>query len=356
MPVTSDTSTIAALRNLFRAPASNPYSGFIGTFMARDALSLAATHLDLTRDDTVLLPAYLCKEVLRPFAGRCRVVFYDLQDDLSVDPAEIADWLSRKRIRLLVVINYFGFLQPRRQELAILCATRQTTLLEDCAHSLLTKGSGDTGDLSVVSYRKLLPVFDGGGLGFRSPEPGFAADYHPRVYSNALSLMATAKALSGFQSGAISRAGVADLRSAESGRAGGREPGRVLPLSWFAENGAANAPFEDIIARRRTNYHFWQRLVDELPGWTPVVPELPEGACPFGFPVLIDERDSWKARLVEAGVPATVHWVLPPTVGSDCPTSRRLSERMMTLPVHPQLSPAIQARAADLLSADRRRC
>ena len=116
-----ETSTILTLRNLLRTPVGNPYSAFIGTFMARDALSLAATYLGLTRDDAVLLPAYLCKEVLRPFAGRCRVLFYDLEDDLSVDPARIERWLARERVRLLVIVDYFGFLQPHRRELATLC-------------------------------------------------------------------------------------------------------------------------------------------------------------------------------------------------------------------------------------------
>ncbi|PYS07852.1 MAG: hypothetical protein DMG15_28995, partial [Acidobacteria bacterium] len=42
-----------------------PY--LIGTFMGRDALSLAVSYLDLTKDDTVVLPVFTCQDVLKSF-------------------------------------------------------------------------------------------------------------------------------------------------------------------------------------------------------------------------------------------------------------------------------------------------
>ena len=323
--------------------------------MARDALALAGRYLDLKRDDTVLLPAYLCKEVLRPFAGKSRLLFYDVADDLSVGPDTIRSWLDRERVRLLVVINYFGFLQPWRHEIARICAEHQTVLLEDCAHSLLTDGSGDTGHLSVVSYRKLLPVFDGGGLRIGGAAPELTVPYHPRLYSNLLSMLATVKALTHFRSDTLSRAGVADRRSAALPDERPQWQGKVLPLSWFTSNGAANAPFAEIIGRRRADYEFWQAHVVAASGLSPVMSRLGDGVCPLGFPALAEDRDALKSKLERAGVPIKVHWALPPGVGSDCVNSQRLSRLMMTLPVYPELSAASRSRAADILTRGGRR-
>ena len=348
-------SVFATLGNLLRSPQATPFSGYVGTFMARDALALAGRYLDLTAGDTVLLPTYLCKEVLRPYAGTSRLLFYDVGDDLAVDPDTIMRWLGRERIRLLVIINYFGFLQPHRHEIARVCAERQTVLLEDCAHSLLTTGSGEAGDLSVVSYRKLLPVFDGGGLTIRTPRPGFAVPYHPRVYSDALSVLATVKALTHFRSDALSRAGVADWRSTSAGGATTPPRGRVLPLSWFTSNGAANAPLANIIERRRRDYEFWHELVMGSSGLTPVMPDLGEGVCPLGFPATLRERDGVNAALNDVGVPARIHWRLPHDIGADCPNSHRLSRQMITLPVYPELTDGAKARAADVLNRVRGR-
>src|SRR5438477_346787 len=53
-----------------------PY--LIGTFMGRDALSLAVSYLDLTKDDTVVLPVFTCQDVLKSFVRKCHVLFYDV--------------------------------------------------------------------------------------------------------------------------------------------------------------------------------------------------------------------------------------------------------------------------------------
>jgi dTDP-4-amino-4,6-dideoxygalactose transaminase len=286
---------------------------------------------------------------LRPFVGRSRVVFYEVDDELNADPAIIKRFLERQPVRLLVIINYFGFLQRWRADIAALCAEHGTVLLEDCAHSLLTRGSGETGDLTVVSYRKLLPVFDGGGLRIRSGMPGLGVRYHPCVYSNLLSLLATVKAVSGFRSQAISRAGVADRRQNRGGRQPAASASRTLPMSWFASNGVGNAPLAEIARRRGEDYEFWRSLVTTSSELRPVMTGTAEDVCPLGFPVMAKDRDDVKSCLQGVGVPVTVHWVLDPGVGAECSNSHRLSRRMMTLPLYPDLTAGGKERAADVL-------
>jgi dTDP-4-amino-4,6-dideoxygalactose transaminase len=119
---------------------------------------------------------------------------------------------------------------------------------------------------------------------------------------------------------------------------------KVLPLSWFASNGAANSPTDAIVDRRRDDYGFWQDLVATMPGVMPVMPGLGDGVCPLGFPVVSRERDAWKRRLERAGLPVTIHWRLPPGADDGCANSHRLSSQMITLPVFPHLTAEARAR------------
>ena len=127
----------------------------IGTFMGMDAISFAVSLLDLDNEDKILLPAYLCGDMISPFLRRAKVCFYDLSPDLVVDPQRIEEILDKNKIKLLMIINYFGFLQPYRNEIKQICENRGVLLMEDCAHSLLTEESGETGDFVIYSFRKI---------------------------------------------------------------------------------------------------------------------------------------------------------------------------------------------------------
>jgi dTDP-4-amino-4,6-dideoxygalactose transaminase len=333
------------LAGMLLPPRAEPFPGVIGTFMARDAFSVAAAYLGLGREDVILLPAYACKEVIKPFVGRCQMKFYDVNIDLTVDPVDIERHLKNDHVRLLVIINYFGFLQPWRQELATLCARHGVVLLEDCAHSLLTDGSGDTGDLAVFSFRKMLPVADGGGLRIKNAAQPPTVKFHPRLYSNVLSSLAIVKSLSNVQSETLSRAGLSTDPLKTPIVDGDRQDDRVLPLSWFAYNGISHVSFEDIAERRRRDYGFWQQLAGSA-NITPVFAGLDGGVCPLGFPIRTKRRDDLKRRLEELGLTVKVHWHLPSVVDATCRNSIQLSQEMMTLPVFPELSVMTRRRVA----------
>lgn len=326
-------------RGFLLGRASGEWPKYVGTFMARDALGLAGDALDLTVDDTVYLPAYLCKEVMRPFAGRSRIRFYDLERDLSIDPDHLASRLRENCIRLVVFINYFGRLQPHRRELRRLCEDQGALLLEDCAHSLLTEGSGETGHLTVVSYRKLLPVWDGGALSTRTGVSIGTHRFRKRLVSDALSLLVQAKSRLRIQSQALSRAGVADLQES-LGETTVARPRPILPLARRTERQLARLSAGEIVARRRQDFEWWGGIVAGLDGVSPLVSTLEPGMCPLGFPVIADDRDRLLQLLRSRGVPATVHWRLSPAVGSDCRNSHAVSTKCLTLPVFPDLTPA----------------
>jgi dTDP-4-amino-4,6-dideoxygalactose transaminase len=314
------------------------FPDMIGTFMARDALSLAASYLGLAPDDAVLLPIYNCQDVLKAFAKTNRVVFYDIQTDLTIDPKEILAKLRNDGIRMVMITNYFGFLQPHRNEIKKICQDKDIALIEDCAHSLLTEGSGETGDLSIYSFRKILPIRDGGGLKIKRAGKPPSVKYHTRLYSDTLSALISLKALLNVHSEKFSRARLASQVSKVALEITSQtKDRRILPLSRFAEMGMANLSFPEVIERRRSDFQFWQEFCKRHKTVTPVFSDLPLGVCPLGFPVLVDHRQSLESRARKVGIVLRVHWRLDSTLGTECLVSHDLTRKMLTLPLYPEL-------------------
>jgi perosamine synthetase len=315
----------------------------VGTFMGRDALSLAASWLEIGANDTVLLPAFVCDEVIKPFANVARVAFYDIGRDLAIHPATIAAMLSERSIKVMVVVNYFGFLQPHRDDIRRICENKGVVLIEDCAHSLLTEGSGTIGDLSIYSYRKILPVSDGGGLRINMVGRTATPRFYPRLYSNVLSTAVLLKSLlkvrtdAWSRSGLTSQAGKLSTRSAGPPTAAGN--GRILPMSVFARHGIRTTSLSDVIEKRRADYEFWHDLSNRTGVFSPVFECLPAGVCPLGFPAFMNDRERVRSLALAKGIYLKVHWRLPSVIGVEYPISRELAETTVTLPVYPELSP-----------------
>jgi perosamine synthetase len=325
-------------KKLISAAESNPFPGVIGTFMGRDALSLAVSCLGLKPDDTVLLPAYLCREVLRPFLGKTRVMFYDVMPNLAADPADIRQIVAKNKVKVMMIINFFGFLQPYRKEIKEICSESGITLIEDCAHSLLTEGSGDVGDISIYSFRKILPVPDGGGLSMNPSGNAPSPEFYPRLYSNVLSILIITKALMDVKVDSLSRAGFADKKKDLLQDAPATPKcGRVLPLSSFTRNGMGNMVLPEIFEKRRSDFTYWQDVAGKTDRITPVFPELPMGVCPLGYPVKLKDRDVLRARLQKEGIFLKVHWNLPDEVGAEHVNSHAMAKQSITFPLHFEL-------------------
>ncbi|OPY72913.1 MAG: TDP-4-oxo-6-deoxy-D-glucose transaminase [Syntrophorhabdus sp. PtaU1.Bin050] len=320
--------------------------------MGRDALSLTVSALKLGPDDAIVLPAYLCTEVLRPFVGRTRVQFYDVQADLTIDPEKVETILKRSNAKALVMINYFGFLQPYRFSIKQICTNRGIILIEDSAHSLLTEGSGETGDVVIYSFRKILPLPDGGGLKVNTGTINMRPQFYPRTYSNTLSMLIMIKALLNVRADFLSRAALSSAgKSVVPEATTIPKKKRILPLSSLASNGMGNISFSDIRENRRRDYRFWQEQVRKSKTFIPLFPDLPFDVCPLCFPVIVEERDSIKQQLQAKGIYLKVYWNLPWQIGKEFVNSHYLSSRTLALPVYPELGPREREEISKLLAS-----
>lgn len=119
--------------------------------------------------DRVLLPAYICDVVVLPCAELgIEPVYYAITDDFKVawDSVRV-----QPGTRAIITVNYFGFSQDYS---AVETFAQQHGLIwiNDNAHGFASC-HGDTplerfGDISVTSFRKVIPVRNGASVRFNS--------------------------------------------------------------------------------------------------------------------------------------------------------------------------------------------
>ena len=153
------TAPATATGPLGAAPALRTYS------FGRNALLAGLRLCDLRAGDAVLVPGYVCQEVLAPVvASGARAVFYGVNE--ALEPAQA--WCEWPAARAVVAVNYFGFPQNLAPFRAW-CDHHGAVLIEDNAHGWLGRDAegawlGLRGDLGIFSMRKTLRLIDGAAL------------------------------------------------------------------------------------------------------------------------------------------------------------------------------------------------
>jgi hypothetical protein len=341
-----------------RRPLPFPFGAARSTwyYLARNAVFHGAGLLGLGGRE-VLVPAYhhgVEVGALAAAGAVPRFVRVDGRMRLDLDDAE------RKigpRTRALYVIHYAGFAQPMDDVLA-LARRHGLAVVEDCALSLLaaegTRPLGTRGDLGIFCFYKTLPVPNGGALVVNDPAvvgAPAAPDAAPLVstLSHAAGALLANLALRGGDAGAWLRAGVRQAYAAARGASGLRpvstgtstfDRGLVdLGMSGLSRFVAERLDAREIVAARRRNYFLLLgRLRDRVP---PVFGELPAGACPLFYPLLVEDKAAVAARLARRRVETVDFWrdahpLCPP---GEFPEAEALRRRVLELPVHQDLSP-----------------
>lgn len=344
----------------------------------RIAIGMALRALGVGPGDTVLVPAYHSPSMVPPVHWRgARAVFYRVHPDTTADLDDIAAKLD-PTVKAVMATHFFGIPQDLAP-LRALCDRHGIGLVEDCAHCLFgTRGPvavGSSGDYAIGSSMKFFPVYDGGclvshrhpldvrlqggGAGFEAKaalntlEAAFAHGRLP-VLRAALALPLRLK--EALWNRVKARRGArADGTPAD----GAPAPSTLAPASsdsgfdfdprWmdrraslFARLVLRFAARARIVALRRRHYLQLEQALAGLPGCRPLFPALPDGACPWVFPVLFDDPEPVFAALQRARVPVVrfgaVLW--PGVDASVCPNSANLGRRLIAFPCHQELSAA----------------
>lgn len=228
------------------------------------------------------------------------VQFYRLDRGLQVDLSDFRRLLRTGDVSAVLLIHYFGFVDPSYAEMVRLAREAGVLILEDEAHAMLTDLvggiSGRLGDASFFSLHKMLPVSDGGLL---------------LLNNNRIKL------------GELESESISNLRA----------------RSAFGEFDLLS-----ISNRRRENARCLTSLLLELSGEVePLFPVLTPNTVPQTYPIVL--RRAPRNRVYELmnesgfGVVSLYHTLIEPLRVPKFADSLWLSERILNLPVHQDTTP-----------------
>lgn len=310
------------------------------TASGRDSLKLIVKILNLTRGDEVLLPSYLCKEMLIPLKEeRVEYSFYRVDERLTADIDDIESRL-RRNTKALLVIHYFGYRQPIEEIRKRFGANpTRPALIEDAAQSFLTKHEGlfcgAGADFAFSSFRKFLPVLDGSLLLTNTERAVGQVNWGRSSLSRLCYLWLRYLGMSSkslyLKTHLVPKPlFLRTFASADKMLNRYPKPAKMSSLSRRILN---RLDLDDIIMKRRRNF---QHLLENwrFDALQPLFRELPPDVCPLGFPVLTASRDLVKRELIERGVFPPVHWPLPPEIDKrEFEVSWEISRHILTIPV-----------------------
>jgi dTDP-4-amino-4,6-dideoxygalactose transaminase len=339
----------------------------------RIAIGLALRALGVGAGDVVLVPAYHSPSLIPP-AHWCgaAVAFYRVRPDTAPDLGDIEAHLAKGNVKAILATHFFGIphdLGPLRA----LCDRHGVGLVEDCAHCFFGSRDGvpvgSLGDYAIGSTMKFFPIYEGGCLVSRRHRldvvlRGAGAGFEMKAALNALEMAFAYGRLPVLR---MLLALPLRLKSALwNARKARSDSGPAAPAlapsssdssfefdarwadkrsSWLSRAVLRAVSPARIVARRRRNYLELQRALEGAPGCRPLFPRLPDGACPWMFPLLVDRPQAVFDTLQRAGVPMTrfgaALW--PGVDASVCATSADLGRRLIAFPCHQALSDAERA-------------
>jgi len=337
----------------------------------RIAIGLALRALGVGAGDTVLVPAYHSPSMIPPvhWCG-AEVVFYRVHADTTADLADIGAKLHAS-VKAVMATHFFGIPQDLAP-LRALCDSRGIGLVEDCAHCFFGQRDGvavgSSGDYAIGSSMKFFPIYEGGclvshrhaldtvlhsaGTGFEAKaalnalETGFAYGRLKGLHAT-LALPLRAKNLLWNALKARSRTGGTAADQAAGLAPTSSDSSFDFDARWATKRSSRFsrlvmrfASRARIVTRRRRHYMALQQALADLPGCRPLFATLPDGACPWVFPLLAERPAPLFEALQAAGVPmvrfGAALW--PGVDDSVCPNSIELGRRLVAFPCHQELS------------------
>ena len=123
------------------------------------------------KNKKILLPAYIgfsTREgsgVFDPIREtKIEYDFYRMRADLSIDIDDVKEKICANKNNILLLINYFGFVDEKIDEISAYAKENRITVILDCAHSFFTFLLDHSIDFQYAffSIHKLFPFNDGG--------------------------------------------------------------------------------------------------------------------------------------------------------------------------------------------------
>lgn len=307
----------------------------------------------------VWMPSFHCGvEVQAALDAGFNVSFYRIQPDLTIDEDDLAQKLAA-RPGPVMIIHYFGFVQPGLKRLVDLCKRYEVALIEDCSHALFSifdgRPVGQYGHFAAFSLYKTLALCDGGALllnqkSCQSSKGSVQTTPHrgrPSLQGYQIQLRALFKKVLGPLVARRYQALRSSLRNPSAGPGSEKTDHADHPLMRRSHNYrggmsilsyrlASTMDPSLIIHRRIENWRFLDHRLSTMPGYHNVFKVLPEGVCPLYLPIWLSQREALRDKLSDWNIETFIFGKYPhPRMNkSNFPETAAMRNRILCLPLH----------------------
>jgi len=346
-------------------PFSRPDTKYF--HFARNAIWLLARAMAL-EGGKILAPAYHHGvEVEALIDAGVAVEFYRVGRRWEIDLDDVAGKMD-PTVRALYMIHYAGFPGPVR-EMKALADARGIPLIEDCALSLLSSAGGvpvgSTGDASIFSLNKTLPVPSGGALILNGPPRWEIGEPRPApILSTASHLLSDLLRNLELRSTAMGRqvrrgmlgigrsaVRAARLRRVAAGTDHFDRDHVGLGMSALARRIVRSQDLPAIVAARRRNYRILENGIGDAA--QPLFHDLPRGICPLFYPLVVEDKAKVIVRLAGRGIETINFWRYfhPACPAERFPDTAWLRSRIVEVPCHQDLTAGMARHVAEEVRA-----
>lgn len=298
---------------------------------ARYALSDALKLCGVSPGDKVLLPGFICREVLASLQVIGAVpVYYEVTPELRIKSLE-----SLPAAKAILIVNYFG-IPANLDDISEYCSVNTTFVIEDNSHGFLSKDSrnkplGTRADIGIFSLRKSMPTINGAALVVNDlnmqKNINKQLDYidnsneyknqifkkyikkiiPKRNYSIIISLVGIKQNIFRFI-----KKNLTELSSSASESIVSRKENPHIDLKKYMKTIRVN----DEINRRR---FLFEHLVDYLDGEVDVIEALKKNTVPYVFPFRCRDIKTVKKKLKDIHLDCYQWPELPKKITTSCP-------------------------------------
>ncbi|MFH1376340.1 MAG: DegT/DnrJ/EryC1/StrS family aminotransferase [Candidatus Woesearchaeota archaeon] len=310
----------------FNSKRNNILRNSILLTSGRDCIDYIIKDLGLNKDSYILLPSYFCDSILDPLKKwGLDCGFYKIDKNLNVDIVDLKKKVLKKKPKFVLVIHYFGFIQPEINKIKEICEKNEIKLVEDYVQSFLS-GYPFVGDYVFNSYRKFLPLPDGAFL---------LGNFNKRVKVNHTKTDFVSNRLIGgllknfiFLKKHYRKFFVeAEDRSIDSYD----RPVAMSGISKFLLN---RIDLREIIFKRRRNYLYLVNKLKTMKNVKVLFPKISKNVCPLGCPIIVKDRDKIRKFLIQNKIYPSIHWILPKDVSKEeFSESWDVSDNILTIPI-----------------------
>lgn len=318
--------------NYFTSISQN-FTDYLYLRSGRDSLGYVADNI-ADGNKVILLPAYSCESMIRPFTKRgWHVYFYSLNKDLVIDIHSLSQMIKKFRPSAVLTMNFFGIAPTDEAVYFIKKQWHSIVIIEDFTHCLFSFNRiyNHSVDYYVASIRKWLGVFDGAlvlSVGGLKNKP----KYRPNKFVNLRQKAQQEKAIFLITNNAVSKENFRKTLALSEEVL--NDYIRVNCISSFSMALLKNINVTEIESRRKQNF---LHLINELKSLSSlIIPDkIKDSAlgCPFSLPVLIRNRDMIQKSFASKGLYTPVLWPINNMARAVCNHSTRMADNMLSIPI-----------------------